>query len=245
MKLTTVLGSVNNNPNYYRFIPIQITFWKKFGINFICVFAGQELPDELKKYKKHIKLWKGNKKIKSAFLGQNLRIYFPALLKLPDDEMVMITDMDMMPTNFVYYKNGLENFKKEDFIYYRYVDDDQIYMCYNAAHPQTWANVFNIKSRKDVRNAIRESYQSNYSGRPGGSGWYSDQLIMYRNLINYPHLQVLGRPIRRLEVEDYRDKLERGENNFLIHYDDVHFHRSFFNNVRLIEDALKQLDVLY
>lgn len=30
MKLTTVLSCVNNNPEYYLFIPKQILFWEKF-----------------------------------------------------------------------------------------------------------------------------------------------------------------------------------------------------------------------
>lgn len=27
MRLTTVISSVNNNPDYYNFIPYQIYFW--------------------------------------------------------------------------------------------------------------------------------------------------------------------------------------------------------------------------
>jgi hypothetical protein len=37
MKLTTVLASVNNNRDYYLFIPKQIIFWKKFDIKFIKI----------------------------------------------------------------------------------------------------------------------------------------------------------------------------------------------------------------
>ena len=48
-------------------------------------------------------------------------MYYASLLKLPDDEMVMITDMDMLPTNDTYYTSGLEEYKKEDFIYYRII----------------------------------------------------------------------------------------------------------------------------
>ena len=33
--------------------------------------------------------------------------------------MVMITDMDMLPTNDKFYKDGLEHFTKKDFIYYK------------------------------------------------------------------------------------------------------------------------------
>ena len=40
MKLTTVLASVNNNRDYYLFIPKQILFWEKFSIKFIAIFIG-------------------------------------------------------------------------------------------------------------------------------------------------------------------------------------------------------------
>ena len=95
MKLTTVLTSVNNNPKYYMFIPKQIYFWKKFNINFIAVFVGEVLPDELIPYKENIILWNKNLDLNTAYVAQNLRMYYTSLLELPDDEMVMITDMDI------------------------------------------------------------------------------------------------------------------------------------------------------
>lgn len=245
MKLTTVIGSVNDNPKYYKFIPIQIKFWKKFGCNFVCVFCAKSIPEKMLKYKDNIILWNRNQDVNSAFLGQNLRMFYPALLNLPDDEMVMMTDMDMLPTNFVYYKNGLEGFKKDDFIYYRRIAGNQIYMCYNAAHPETWAKAFQIKSLKDIENRINEIYSPDYSGLPGKTGWFTDQKVMFKYLKPYPGLKVLNRRIRRLEVANYRSLLSKGKTDFLKNFDDVHFHRSYHNNKNLIKDALKQLDRLY
>ena len=60
MKLTTVLGSTNNNPNYYKFIPKQISFWNNFNVKFIAIFVGNELPEELVPYKNNIILWNKN-----------------------------------------------------------------------------------------------------------------------------------------------------------------------------------------
>jgi hypothetical protein len=57
MKLTTVLGSVNLNKEYYMFIPKQILFWKHFGINFIAVIVGEIIPEELKEYSNNIILF--------------------------------------------------------------------------------------------------------------------------------------------------------------------------------------------
>ena len=72
MRLTTVLGSVDNCPRYYKFIPFQIFFWNKINVKFICVFVGTEIPKELKKYEKNIILWNKNLDLNTAFVAQNL-----------------------------------------------------------------------------------------------------------------------------------------------------------------------------
>lgn len=241
MKLTTVLGSVNNNKEYYLFIPKQIIFWKKFNIRFIAVFVGKSIPEELKPYRENIILWSKNTELHSAFVAQNLRIYYPALINLPEDELVMITDMDMLPANNTYYTSGLEEYKTEDFIYYRHIDGNQIYMCYNAAHPSTWSKVFNIKSEEDIEKTLNNTYDRSYNGIPGSLGWYSDQQLMYSALITYPGLKTLNRPLKRLEMWMYLQHLKNKNTNFIYNYDDMHFHRSFFNNLLFIADAEKQL----
>jgi hypothetical protein len=234
MKLTTVVASVNDNPNYYLFIPKQILFWKKINIKFIAIFVGKQIPDEILSYANNIILWNNNLDLNTSFVAQHLRIYFPALLNLPNDEMVMITDMDMLPTNSNYYCNNLENFSVNDFIYYRHIDGNQIYMCYNAAHPSTWKKVFNINSEEDIKNRINSTYNTSYNGVPGSNGWFIDQEIMYTMLIQYPHLKVLNRPIKRLETWDLIKNMNIADKKFISSYDDVHFHRSFNNNRDLI-----------
>jgi hypothetical protein len=156
MILTTVLASVNNNPSYYMFIPKQIIFWNKFNIKFIAIFVGENIPLELKQYEDNIILWNKNLELNSVYIAQNIRIYYPSLLKIPENELVMITDMDMLPTNDVYYKNNLENFNTEDFIYYRNINENQIYMCYNAANPRIWSKVFNIFNENDIEYQIKK-----------------------------------------------------------------------------------------
>jgi len=241
MKLTTVLSAVNSNKSYYMFIPKQILFWKKFNIKFIAVFVGEALPDELKEHSDNIIVWSKNVDLNTAYVAQIMRIYYPALLKLPDDELVMITDMDMLPTNDTYYTKDLDHYKTEDFIYYRHIDGDQIYMCYNAAHPTTWGNIFNIHSDDDIERHIYDNYNKKYNGIPGEEGWYTDQLILYKCASTYPHLKVLNRPLKRLEMSMYKLHLRRGDTNFICKYDDAHFHRNYENNLPFILDAEKQL----
>ena len=215
MKLSTVISCVNNNPNYYLFIPKQIIFWKKFGIKFIAIYVADSIPEEIIKYSENIILWNKNLDINTSFVAQNLRIYYPALLNLPDDEMVMITDMDMLPMSSSYYCDGLEKFTKDDFIYYRHIDGNQIYMCYNASHPSTWKKVFNINNEEDIIHTIYKSFNKSYDGIPGSTGWFTDQEIMFKNLINYPQLKVLKRPIRRLEVYMFEKHISNNDINFI------------------------------
>jgi hypothetical protein len=247
MKLTTVIGSVNNNPKYYLFIPKQILFWGKFGIKFIAVFIGNELPAELTEFKNNIVMWSPDyvPNLNPIYIAQNIRMYYAALIDLPENEMVMITDMDMLPTNPRYYTHGLEEFKFEDFIYYRHIDGNQIYMCYNSAHPKTWGKIFNVHNNDDICSRLCENYNFNYDGTPGKTGWYTDQEIMYKKLIHYPHLKVLNRPLKRLEMANYIQHLKKKDRNFLRHYDDAHFHRSFNENVHLIMNAQHQLLTYY
>jgi hypothetical protein len=241
MKLTTVIASVNNNPAYYLFIPKQIAFWSHFNIKFLAIFVGSALPAELEAYKENIVLWSRTADINSVYIGQMIRIFYPALLTLPEDELVMITDMDMLPTNDQYYKSGLEAFTKQDFIYYRKIDGNQIYMCYNAAHPSTWGSIFNIKTEDDIEATLRSHYTSTYDGRPGAEGWCTDQVLLYSTLTKYPHLKVLNRPIKRLEVNIFQYHLRMNHTNFVGLYDDFHAHRNFSSNESLILNAEAQL----
>jgi GT2 family glycosyltransferase len=243
MKLTTVLSATNNNPSYYRFIPKQILFWKYFNIKFIALFIGESIPDELEEYKENIILWDKptNYILHSAYIAQNIRIYYPALLNLPDNEMVMITDMDMLPTNDKFYKDGLEQFTKKDFIYYKFIEGKQIFMCYNAAHSSTWSSIFNIKSEKDIERELINNYNIQYDGTPGLNAWYSDQELMYNTLINYPYLKVLNRQYKRLDIDILKGHIERGDKDFISLYDDIHFHRDYKSNENFILYIQNQL----
>jgi hypothetical protein len=242
MKLTTVLGSVNNNPAYYKFIPKQIQFWRNFGIRFFCIFVGDSLPEELLSYKDSIYLWNQTPHLESVYVAQNIRLYYPALLSLPEDEMVMITDMDMLPVSETYYTSGLEQFSKDDFIYYRHIiDNKEFAMCYNAAHPSVWENIFNIHSLKDIERELLANNPKGFHGVPGSHGWSVDQEILYKKLINYKNLHILNRPLKRLHFSDFLYHIQRGDTQYIKNYDDAHFHRSYEKNLDFILLAEKEL----
>lgn len=245
MKLTTVLGSCDNNPHYYKFIPFQIWFWAKFGIKFIAVFIGNNIPIELLPFKDNIHLWNYTPHLTSSFVGQNLRIYYPALLKgLSDDELVMITDMDMLPCKPDIFTQGLEQFKKDDFLTWHPVlwDAKEIFMWYNAAHPDTWGNIFKVNSIEDIIQRLNETHVTGGKYAPAQEHWFIDQHTMFNVLINHPSLKQLNRIPKRMANVNV---LTNGNKHMITMFDDVHFHRSFMQNEHLIMEALSQLEIAF
>ena len=241
MRLTTVLSCANDNPNYYKFIPYQIKIWKYLNIKFIAVFVGNVLPEELLPYKDNIFLWNYTEDLPSVFVAQNLRLYMPALLRyLPDDELVMITDMDIFPTKIDKYIKGLETCKKENFINYT-MSETEMYICYNAAHPETWSKLFGINCIEDIINSLRETYSTIYPIEH----WFTDQTVLFKKMSNNENLIKLNCHFIRLDYDEYIKHLFLNENIFIDKYDDAHYHRSFYKHREILEDTLRQMDMLY
>jgi hypothetical protein len=113
-------------------------------------------------------------------------------------------------------------------------------MCYNAAHPATWAKVFDIYSEEDIDDQLEINNPSNYQDHEG-DGWFTDQFIMYRRLVNYENLKVLDRPIRRLEVDAFKNHVKNGDVDYVKNYDDAHCHRSILRNPDFVVEVEKQV----
>ena len=242
MKLRYVLGSTNNNPEYYKFIPSQIQFWGYFGIRFIAVFIGDSIPNELLPFKQYILHWPHTPQLNSIYVSQTIRLLIPSLIKMLDDECIMITDMDMLPASPHYYINDIEKYSKDSFIYYRHQDLDEFYMCYNAAHSKTWAKLFDISSTNDIIKILIDNFPENYTGQKDvAHSWFNDQKLLCKKVHNYEHLVILNRPIKRLEVSVYLHHLNNNHVNFIKNYDDIHFHQSYNRNEVLIKHALTEI----
>lgn len=177
MKLDCVLTSCNLNPLYYNFIPIFVNTWKKLypEINIVIVFIGNSIPEELIEYKQHIVLFPEISNIPTNFTSQIIRLFYPALLNYK--EGILITDMDMLPMNSVYYSENIKKYSLDNFISYRNVlkSHNQIAICYNVASSYTWGNIFNIKTIEDVKNNIILAYSQNKS-------WFMDQLYLKKKV---------------------------------------------------------------
>jgi len=187
MLLTDVLTATDMNPNYYKFIPSFIIAWNKLfpEINIHIVVVADEIIEELLPYQQYIKLFKPIDGIETSFIAQNIRLFYPALIKAHSG--ILITDMDMIPMNTRYYMEPIKDITENKFVCYRplsCVGKAEMVMCYNIALQDIWREIFNIDSEQDIREKIRSIYQKEkYFGENANIHykpyWITDQLYLY------------------------------------------------------------------
>lgn len=193
MKLECVLTACNDNELYLEFIPVFIKAWKKLipTINIKIILIANEIPKKYLKYEKYIILFSPILNVSTAFTSQYIRMLYPCIL---DDIKggILMTDMDIIPMSRRYYYDLIKNIPNDHFIYYR--DDmvethNQIAMCYNVALKETWEDIFDIHNIEDIKKRLTNvSNKINYQNTHGGNGWFTDQLDLYRHVMEWNKL---------------------------------------------------------
>ena len=182
MKLDCVLTAVNENELYIDFIPYFIKVWNKLypNVDIKIILISNNIPKNLKNYKDNIILFKPIKNISTAFISQYIRLLYPAILDYENG--IMITDIDIVPMNNIYYTENISKYDNNKFIYLRnFVWSNKEYaMCYNTATNKVWGEIFNIKTKQDIINRLNDVYKNNkYVDGHGNIGWSLDQLHLY------------------------------------------------------------------
>ena len=178
MKLGTVLSACNDNQKYYRFIPLFITYWRKYAphARIVIVFIADVIPEPLVECTSCLHLVKPRKGLHTAFVAQTIRLFWPALVE--SSEAVMITDIDMLPVCDVSYLDAaIGDANDLDFMSVcPRAHKSRPCMCYNIAVPSVWGIVFGVACEEDVWNRLLEvSQMSPYDGHHGGQGWGLDE----------------------------------------------------------------------
>lgn len=181
--LKRVVASVNENKRYTVLIPVFIECWKRCYPDFLITicYIGEEIPSFLQKYEQYIYLFKPIKDVNTVFMSQTLRLLYPCLCN--DDEIVMITDIDDVPANNIYYKQ-IDTFDADTFVSMRPKQGtDQIAITYNFTKSTKWREIFNIYNINDII-SFYETYSSvKHDGLHGGVGWYTDQKLLYEKVM--------------------------------------------------------------
>ncbi len=218
--IDTVLVSSTLDPKYLDFFPIVHKAWKDIvGINCILVLIANSIPEHLSKYKSNIILY-NNKNVSPVFQSQCIRLLIPGIINeyFPHVKGVIISDIDMIPTCKDYYNILLT----DKFVVYRNaVEEHKEYpMCYNAATPAIWNDVFGTSdvfgTRKIIVSESKNMYGTRktvsyenkvdnileswylectegkqYSGTPGHRHWCFDQRKLYSILQGYKNKVIL------------------------------------------------------
>ena len=82
LQFDCVFTAVNDNKMYLEYIPNFIKTWSYLfpEIEIIILFIGYEIPSYLLEYKKYIKIFKPLLNLDTAYIAQNIRIYYPSIL---------------------------------------------------------------------------------------------------------------------------------------------------------------------
>jgi hypothetical protein len=178
MKIGTILTASDLNPMYMDFIPMFIKAWKHLlpESDVVIILVAESIPDVLKEYSEYIKLFIPIPGIITSLQAQCIRLLAPRNVERKN-EGVLISDMDMIPTNRKYYVSNIENIPDTHFVTYREVlYPDEIAMCYNVATPDVWTSVFGNEDASILLKIWNEAY---------GSGWSTDQAVLVRAYDNF------------------------------------------------------------
>jgi len=254
MKLGAVVSASDLNPLYCNFIPVFIDTWKLLFPKIIVkvVLISDNLPEYLNKYKDNIVLF-NIQNVSTVFQSQFIRLLYPALIEnLNDDEGVIISDIDMIPMNRVYYETPIKDLNNDLFISYRNVllHWKEIAMCYNIATPKVWKDIFNIHSLNDIEHKLITEYSSvNYDGKHGGKGWTTDQTRLFQIIIDWN--SKTGRYKTLNDTITRYNRLDRSCFNQLSKsiisniekavYTDYHMHRPFCKYESLINSIVSNI----
>jgi hypothetical protein len=255
MKLTDVLTATDTNPLYYKFVPIFIMAWEKLfpDINIHIILISVSIISELEPYSKYIKLFPPIPNVPSSFVAQNIRLFYPCLIKSKGG--ILITDMDIIPMNRDYYTEPIKDIADDKFVCYRQlgcVGKNEMVICYNVAHPEVWRSVFSIKTEADILYIIKTVLYNNmnFVGHKETPFWITDQLYLFHSTqlwnkkINVNKLVILNDDFCKFK------RLDRGnlpDSTVLIkliqsgQYTDYHMHRPYDKYKELNDNIVKLL----
>lgn len=216
MKIDICLLACNDNLKYYSFFPYVKQFWEKIlGVRCILIFVGDKIPELLNPYISDIILYEPHDNIHTAFIAQNIRNLYPALINCEGG--VLIADIDIIPLSKKYFLEQIENISDNQFVNYTYEEKcdliKEYYMCYNVGIPKTWSNIFKINSIDDVKKTLIDWYSKiNYiyddRYRSKCIGFHNDQLMLYKYVNDYDKKEnviLIPRIVSRLNIDIKRN----------------------------------------
>lgn len=218
MRLGRALVASDLNPEYMTFYPLVRRTWREVvGVSAILVLVADAIPPELAEHAADIRLFPPIPGVHTAFQAQCVRLLFPALLEREAaGGAVLISDIDMIPMNRPYYVDSIAGLPDDSFAILRsnalMAEARQIAICYNAASPATWSAMFGgVRDLGDVRDGLAAwaAASRDYDGRHGGSGWNTDQRILFEQAARWSREDGRGRVVSLTDADTGYRRLDR------------------------------------
>lgn len=250
--LQKCLLACDNNRDYWEFYPLIKKCWKTIvGIDTILILVADSIPTELIPYKNDIILFSPIKGINTSFQAQCIRILYPALLKM--NEGIIISDMDLIPLNRKFYIDNSIRCQVNSFIIYRDCISlhGQYPICFCAAYPSVWQNIFRIHSVDDIKTTLVNWYDdNNYNiSDPNSYGWSTDQRKLFQTVNSwggtvvrlkdtnngFNRLDRMDLPIVNRSIDTHRDSIRKGYRT------DFHLPRPYKHHKDIIKYLIQDL----
>jgi len=245
-KINRVILSWDNNVLFEHFWPIVSKAWNKnIGIRPTLFFIGSKKIKVDTTYGDVIYV-SPIIGVPTAYQAMAIRVLAPALY--PND-FCIISDLDMIPINKEFFNNVTINIPESDFVvFYPYFyskhklskDPERYMMCYNAAKGSTFANIFNVRTIKDMQTTLYAWYKDYYSIYKVAT----DEKMLFKYLqeweIKDQSLHLMELPMSRLSREHWESKII---NLKTTNFYDSHLPRPYNKFKKEIDELLKYLNL--
>jgi hypothetical protein len=186
LRLSHALVASDLNPRYLDCWPLVRLAWQQIaGLEAVLVLIAHEcdVPPELRA-DPGVAVFPPIDGLHTAFQAQCIRLLYPALLQV--DGAVLTSDVDIVPLNRTYFHAPIGHLAPEHFLAYRnaLAATGELPICYNAALPRTWGEIFAVGALEEIRTRLLEwGAGLRYDGVRGGHGWDTDQIELYRTVV--------------------------------------------------------------
>lgn len=246
--------STTFDDNYLFFLPITVWSWNKLGVDVICFMPSKDFNDKkltsrfslaLSASSSYAKNTLGSIEFfecpenKEATYAQCSRLYAGALQNIPDDEILVTSDIDMalfeipphsLIDDFTIFGSDL-------------VPNSQYPMCYISATKRIWNDYFNV-GQKTVQECLDELLGDIDCENMRGNYWGKDQETAYDKISGTPLVELVERAKHGTQFATKR--LDR-DDAFLLERDmtdiiDFHMPRPGYDH---IEKIIKVFETKY
>lgn len=242
LKIDRVILSCDTNPTYIQFWPIVAKAWKELiGIQPTLALIAEDDVDIDTSLGDIIRI-KPIPNIPTSLQAQVIRLFLPAYF---ENEVCLISDIDMLPLNKDYFIDSIKNIPENKFVVYRnmaYGNMSRFPMCYNAGKGSLFKEIFKIRNINEISGKIKDWHSLKL-------GWDTDEKMLTKLLLNWNkvskkcvflnHNAMPERRIDRLKWGYDKKKLKEG------YYIDAHMVRPLDKYYKEIKELLDDIGLVY